>query len=231
MATREELMTALRNADAAGDVESAKRIAAMVPSESAAPAPKSALPKSNYGLTEDPGVVQQFLGGAKHAWDTAAAAMQSGAGKLGLPTGESLEPLVKQGKQFVEETGPASTIGNIGGEIAMTALPGAAAYRGATAIPRIARMGQYGRALVGGAAAGAAGEGTMGRNPVEGAAYGAAFGPVGTAVGNAATGTVRGARRLFSSADDTASRYLRELSTDPNADAAVLRSLRGHGSR
>ena len=149
MATREELMTALRNADAAGDVESARRIAAMVPSEPVAP--KSALPKSNYGLTEDPGVVQQFLGGAKHAWDTAAAALQSGAGKLGLPTGESLEPLVKQGEQFVKETGPASTLGNIGGEIALTAVPGAGAYRAVTALPRVARMGRYGQAIVGGA--------------------------------------------------------------------------------
>ena len=227
MATREELMTALRNADAAGDVESAKRIAAMVPSESAAPAPKSALPKSNYGLTEDPGVIQQFLGGAKHAWDKSAAALQAGAGKLGLPTGESLEPLVKQGKQFVEETGPASTVGNIGGEIALTAAPGAGAFRLATALPRVAQMGRYGQALVGGGAAGAAGETMMGGSPVEGAAYGAALGPVGTAVGNLASGTVRGARQLFSNADDTTSRYLRELSTDPAADAATLRALRG----
>ena len=226
MATREELMTALRNADAAGDVESAKRIAAMVPSEPTAPAP-SALPKSKYGLTEDPGVVQQFLGGAKHAWDRSAAALQAGAGKLGLPTGESLEPLVKQGEQFVKETGPASTVGNIGGEIALTAVPGAGAFRLATALPRVARMGRYGQAMVGGSAAGAAGETTMGGNPLEGAAYGAAFGPVGTAVGDLASGTVRGARRLFSNADDTATRHLRELSTDPAADAAVLRALRG----
>jgi hypothetical protein len=227
MATREELMTALRNADAAGDVESAKRIAAMVPSESAAPAPKSALPKSNYGLTENPGVVEQFLGGAKHAWDRSAAALQAGAGKLGLPTGESLEPLVKQGKQFVEETGPASTVGNIGGELLMTAAPGAGAFKLATALPRVARMGRYGQAMVGGGAAGAAGETMMGGSPLEGAGYGAVLGPAGTAVGNLASGTVRGARRLFSGADDATTRYLRELSTDPTADAAALRALRG----
>ena len=194
---------------------------------SAAPAPKSALPKSNYGLTEDPGVVQQFLGGAKHAWDRSAAALQAGAGKLGLPTGESLEPLVKQGEQFVEETGPASTVGNIGGELLLTAAPGAGAFRLATALPRVARMGRYGQAMVGGGAAGAAGETMMGGNPLEGAAYGAAFGPAGTAVGDLASGTVRGARRLFSGADDATTRYLRELSTDPAADAAALRALRG----
>ena len=77
-------------------------------------------------------------------------------------------------------------------------------------------------------AAGAAGETVMGGNPLEGAAYGAAFGPVGTAVGDLASGTVRGARRLFSNADDATTRYLRELSTDPTADAAALRALRGH---
>jgi len=152
-----------------------------------------------------------------------------GAGKAVADVGRNLG-LMDKGDKEIDATltdDTAGMLGNVGGEIAMTALPGAAAYRGATAIPRVARMGQYGRALVGGAAAGAAGEGTMGRNPLEGAAYGAAFGPVGTAVGNAASGTVRGARRLFSSADDAATRYLRELSTDPNADAAVLRSLRG----
>lgn len=60
---------------------------------------------------EDPGVVTQLLGGAKHAWDSAALGMQNAAGALGLPTGESLSPLVQQGKAFVEETGPASSVG------------------------------------------------------------------------------------------------------------------------
>jgi len=150
-------------------------------------------------------------------------AAEAWAEKRGLlPTEQDIK-LLDQG---TASSGKAQ-LANIGGEIALTALPGAGAYRAATALPRVAQMGRYGQSLVGGAAAGAAGEGTMGRNPLEGAAYGAAFGPVGTAVGNAASGTVRGARRLFSSADDAATRYLRELSTDPNADAAVLRSLRG----
>jgi len=116
---------------------------------------------------------------------------------------------------------------NIASELALTALPGAGAYKAATALPRAAQMGRYGQALVGGAAAGAAGETVMGGNPLEGAAYGAAFGPVGTAVGDLAGGTVRGAKRLFSNADDATTRYLRELSTNPTADAAVLRALRG----
>ena len=45
MASREELMTALRNAHDAGDTEAATRIAAMVPSASA-PAASTALPKT-----------------------------------------------------------------------------------------------------------------------------------------------------------------------------------------
>ena len=55
MATREELMVALRNADAAGDVEAARRIAAMVAStKSEAPvaAPAKALPKASKSLTQ-----------------------------------------------------------------------------------------------------------------------------------------------------------------------------------
>jgi hypothetical protein len=198
---------------------------------SAAPAPKSVLPKSNYGLTEDPGVIQQFLGGAKHAWDRAAAGLEDlvpGGKRLSEKLGQpDMQQLVKQGEQFVKETGPASTVGNIAGEIALTAAPGAGAFRLATAAPRVARMGRYGQAMVGGGAAGAAGETMMGGNPLEGAAYGAVLGPAGTAVGDLASGTVRGARRLFSGADDATTRYLRELSTDPNADAATLRALRG----
>jgi len=90
----------------------------------AAPAPKSALPKSNYGLTEDPGVIQQFLGGAKHAWDRAAAGLEDlvpGGKRLSEKLGQpDMQQLVKQGSQFVKETGPASTVGNIAGEIALT---------------------------------------------------------------------------------------------------------------
>ena len=46
MATRAELMTALRNADAAGDTEAARRIAAMVPSEEPTEAPA---PPASFG--------------------------------------------------------------------------------------------------------------------------------------------------------------------------------------
>jgi len=139
-----------------------------------------------------------------------------------LPTEQDIK-LLDQG---TASSGKAQAA-NIASELALTALPGAGAYKAATALPRAAQMGRYGQALVGGAAAGAAGETVMGGNPLEGAAYGAAFGPVGTAVGDLAGGTVRGARRLFSNADDATTRYLRELSANPTADAAVLRALRG----
>ena len=139
-----------------------------------------------------------------------------------LPTEQDIK-LLDQG---TASSGKAQ-LANIGGELALTALPGAGAYKAAIALPRAAQMGRYGQSLVGGAAAGAAGETMMGGNPLEGAAYGAAFGPAGTAVGDLAGGTVRGARRLFSNADDATTRYLRELSTNPAADAAALRALRG----
>lgn len=73
---------------------------------------------SGYGLTENPGIVEQFAGGAKHAWDRAASGMASLFGD------KSLQPLVQQGAQFVKETGPASTVGQIAGDIAM-AVPAA----------------------------------------------------------------------------------------------------------
>jgi hypothetical protein len=82
---------------------------------------QAAARQAGYGLTDKPGYVEQFAGGAKHAWDRAAAGLQSAAGSVGLPTGESLQPLVKQGGEFVRETGPASSVGQFAGDVALTA--------------------------------------------------------------------------------------------------------------
>jgi hypothetical protein len=97
------------------------------PWEEFAPQPKQ---PSGYGLTENPGIVEQFAGGAKHAWDRAASGMASLFGD------KSLQPLVQQGAQFVKETGPASSIGQFAGDIALTA-PIAAALP-ASLLPQIA---------------------------------------------------------------------------------------------
>ena len=56
-----------------------------------------------------PGGVEEALGGAKHAWDRMAQ------GAAGLVGAEAVSPEeLAQGKAFVQETGPASTSGQVG---------------------------------------------------------------------------------------------------------------------
>lgn len=136
MATRAELEDALRNAHTAGDTDAATKLAdAIVQMDS----PEGVAPSKgtsglspeaiSYGGTDSPSVLRQALGGAKHAWDKAAA------GAAHLFGDESLDPLVEQGKAFVKETGPASSVGQFAGDVALTA-PVAAALP-ATLLPQV----------------------------------------------------------------------------------------------
>jgi len=139
-----------------------------------------------------------------------------------LPTEQDIA-LLEQG---TAASGKAQAA-NIGGEIALTALPGAGAYKAATSLPKIANAGRYLKSAIGGSAAGAAGAGTMGENPLMGAITGAALGPAGTGIADLGGMGWNGIKRLGQSADTGAAKYLRELTDTPEADAAVLRGLRG----
>lgn len=79
------------------------------------------------------GTVMRTLGGAKHAWDQAAYGLK------GLFTDLSPEEKaqLEQGKAFVNQGGTAAKVGEIGGDIAMTAAP---ALRGAQALQAGARV-------------------------------------------------------------------------------------------
>ena len=124
---------------------------------------------------KDPGVLKQALGGAKHAWDRAAYGL---AGLVGQGTPEQKQ-LLDEGKAFVQETGPASTIGQIGGDVAMTAVP-AVKLAKATA-----RFGKYAPAAAD--ALFSAGYGGLTADEGKGAAgamMGAAGSGVGSGVGN-----------------------------------------------
>lgn len=147
-------------------------------------------PKSGYGLTENPGIAEQFFGGAKHAWDRAAAGLQSAAGAVGLPTGESLQPLVQQGSQFVKETGPASTVGQVAGDVAMTAAPALKVFKGLNAARGL-------KTAIAGEAALNAGYGALTSDPGkrgEGAAWGAGASLGGQALGSALAAVRAGAK-------------------------------------
>lgn len=156
-----------------------------------------AQPKQSSGYAapgEEPGVLTQFLGGAKHAWDRAAAGLQSAAGAVGIPTGESLQPLVKQGAQFVKETGPASTIGQVAGDFAMSAAPIVRAAQGGQALVRtLGALKPWQAAAVGLApeVAANAGYGALTANEGE-RGTGALLGAGGTLIGASALPLARG---------------------------------------
>lgn len=68
---------------------------------------------------EDPGLVEQALGGAKHAWDRGAQ------GIAGIFNQEAVSPeQLAAGKAFVDETGPASTGGQVATDVGVGAYGG-----------------------------------------------------------------------------------------------------------
>lgn len=71
------------------------------------------------GNAQEAGVLKQLAGGAKHTWDKYAMGLK---GLFTDLTPED-EALLRQGKEFVKSTGPASTVGEVGGEIVATTAP------------------------------------------------------------------------------------------------------------
>lgn len=71
------------------------------------------------------GTAMQALGGAKQTWDKYAMGLKD----LFTDLTPEDKALLEEGKAFVKNTGPASTVGQIGGEIAMTAAPAAKAAK------------------------------------------------------------------------------------------------------
>lgn len=140
----------------------------------------------------------------------------------------------------------AGFLGNLGGELALTAIPGAGAYnvalRGARALPALTRLGgaapwlaegtglgaRVARAAAGGAAAGAAGEGIMRGEPLAGATYGALLGPLGEAAVTGVGRLYRGGKELFAGAEDKLGTMLRQGMGAPRTQQFVnaLRDLR-----
>jgi hypothetical protein len=144
-------------------------------------------------LTAAPSGMEEFLGGAKHAWNKGAQGLKE---LLPAPVQEAgdwleqkltgkatnLPELNRQGEAFVRETGPASTAGEIGGQIALTAAPAARVFKAvAGANPALWR------GLAAGASAGAAPAAVLTPGGLaergEAAAYDAAGGMAGEAGG------------------------------------------------
>jgi len=144
------------------------------------------------GDVQQMGSVMRGVGGAKHAWDKAAYGLK------GLFTDLSPEEKAQlaQGEAFTKEAGTAGTVGEIGGDIAMTAAPALKGMQGvqwgaraiAPALPRVAAM--LGNPLT---AAGAGGAATGALVNPEDRAGGAVRGGVGAAAGE-------GVARVFTKA-------------------------------
>lgn len=133
-----------------------------------------------------PGYVEQALGGAKHGLDRLAYGLK------GLFTDLSPEDkqLLQQGSAFVKETGPASTAGELAGEILPTMpLSGPVALGGkvlSKAVPALKALGSVGGRIFN--------TGLVGRGAVEGALQAGALAPNegDTRSGNIAAGAAMG---------------------------------------
>jgi hypothetical protein len=134
------------------------------------------------GASGEPSLAEQAAGGAKHAWDRAAIGLK---GIFTEPSADD-RALLDRGKAFVRETGPASTVGQIGADVAMSAAPVA---RGARVLTRA--LGTMRGASVAGNVAANAGYAAV--TAPEDRAEAAAFGALGATAGDLAA---RGAARI-----------------------------------
>lgn len=140
------------------------------------------------GAAGDPGIIEQFAGGAKHGLDRMAYGLKS----MFTDLSPEEKQLLEQGKSFVEDTGAASSVGQLGSEMLATApiasgVVGVAGKALTKAVPALAKVASYGgRVLNPGLVANAAGQGAISGGlavPEEGQ----------TRAGNMATGAVIGA--------------------------------------
>jgi len=116
---------------------------------------------------------------------------------------------------------------NIGTEVAATVVPGTAAYKAATSIPRVAAMRPILQATVGGAAAGAAGNAVLDQPLAEGAGIGAILGPAGIGLGRAADYLANSALKTWHGASGAATDYARRAFGDRTQSAInALRNVR-----
>lgn len=144
-----------------------------------------------------PNVVEQFVGGAKHAWDRAAAGLEAA-----IPGGRALsqalsqpdlQQLVQQGGQFVKETGPASTVGQIAGDVAMSAPVALKVFKGLNAARGLKSALAGEAAINAGYGALTADEGNAGQGALTGAAataLGHSLLPAARGLGDIAAGTL-----------------------------------------
>lgn len=216
MATRDELMTALRNADAAGASEDAQRLATMlkampVDAPAVAPAPVAPAPQpstldkinSKVGSIAKTYVTDPLIGMAKGARDTIEGLdKELITGPAGAPTGSDVETAAKNYKsdesktldEMYKKAGPTAGVGKFVQEASMVPIAG----------PERAASGVVGKVLsralagsTGGAAGGAVLAPGAGETPLQGAVKGAIGGAVaGPVLGAGADGVLAAKKAL-----------------------------------
>jgi len=152
--------------------------------------------------------------------------MLAGAGKSAADVGRALG-LMEEGDKDIDEalleTGGGLT-GNIAGDIGATLVPGGAAFKAIT-LPRMfnktgSLLNKALRYGVGGAAAGAAGEATLNRDPLTGALYGGLFTPALMLGGTGVNAASKALQRAFSDDAGLATEELQNVLGSRAAQAA-----------
>jgi len=243
MATKEQLYTALRNADAAGDVDGARKLAAYIkamPTE----APSFGQMLKDEALTSIPG---GFVRGVKDVIDTGAGFLSrlGGADEAARVQADN-EAGKADFKAAQDRAGAgASSVARVGGNIAATYPVGGVLGSGAKAVGLnrlgnaltsggfstgapvannlLARAGDMGVRMAGGAGTGYVAAGMVDPDTANtGAAIGAALPPVAKLAGVAGAGVASLVRPFTKGGQEKiAANVLREFSTNPQALANI----------
>ena len=160
--------------------------AARVRAQEGGAAPATQRDLANQYANEDVGqmgAIMRGLGGAKATFDRAAMGLKGVFTDL---TPED-KALLAQGRAFTEEGGPAATVGSIGADVAMSAVPGGMVTKAVKGAPVLARtLAELGYG---------AGYGAL--TSPEDRSGGAAGGAIGTGVGMGVNRLVGGAIKPF----------------------------------
>jgi len=191
--------------------------------------PKSVLPKAT-GKSATRQAAEATL--AEMPWYQRALV---GAGKSVADLGRAVG-LMDEGDKDIDAAltdDTAGMIGNIGGEVALTAVPGGMAFKAATA-PKFLKnasslRGTVLKNAVGGAAAGATSEAMMNRDVGTGAIYGGVIGPAFGLAGRAGNEVLKEVQRIRGGAAGRATDELHHVfgkGTTNDRTAAAVAALR-----
>lgn len=248
MATRDELYTALRNADAAGDVDAARKIAAYIQTMPVEPAqPSFAQMLKDEAMTSIPG---GFVRGVKDVLDTGAQIVSRVAGKDESARIKAENDAGKadfkaaQGRAGAGASSVSRVVGNVAATYPVGGVLGAAAKAGGmtrlgnaltsggftTGAPvrntLLSKVGDMGVRMAGGAGTGYVAAGLVDPESADtGAKIGAVLPPLAKVAGAAGAGVASLVRPFTKGGQEKiAANVIRQFSTNPDAIANIQRA-------